>query len=316
VVSHSVDLAGCSASNFADSALYLFDRILEHFAPDLLLTYGAHPVVQEAMSRAQRRGVMTLFTLRNRGYEQRHWFEHVDQVLTTSPYLSVYYREHIGLLSTGIPSPIDWSQVVAPTESRAFVTFVNPLWTKGAAVFARLADMLGSRRPDIPMLVIQSAADASYLNHIPGIDFTRYPQIMAAPPVPRPADFFALTKLLLMPTLVPEPFGRVAAEAMINGIPPLVSSRGALPETVAGAGRVLPLPERLTGMDFQLPSSDELEPWFDAVCELWDAEQAYAAAAALARQTAEQLYSEAALRQQYLAYVTSLRPGGRLFQDG
>ena len=65
---------------------------------------------------------------------------------------------------------------------------------------------------------------------------------MAAPATPRPADFFALTKILLVPSLFPEPFGRVAAEALINGIPPLVSDRGALPETVAGAGRVLPFP--------------------------------------------------------------------------
>ena len=112
------------------------------------------------------------------------------------------------------------------------MTFVNPTPRKGALLFARLADMLGSRRPDIPILVVQSAAGAGGLNAIHGLDFGRYPHIMAAPATPRPADFFGLTRILLVPSVFREPFGRVAAEALINGIPPLVSDRGALPETV------------------------------------------------------------------------------------
>ncbi|MBI3455597.1 MAG: glycosyltransferase [Candidatus Rokubacteria bacterium] len=289
--------------------LYLFDEMMQRFRPDLLLAYGAHPVVREAMRRARRRGVVTVFTLRNRGYEDRRWFKDVDHVLTTSPFLTEYYRQTLGLVSTGIESPIAWSEVLAPTASRAFVTFVNPSLAKGAAVFARLADMLGSERPDIPILVVQSAADAGILTGIPGIDFGQYPQIMAAPPTPRPADFFALTRILLVPSVFPEPFGRVAAEAMINGIPPLVSNRGSLPQTVAGAGRVLPIPEWLTEATPQLPSAEEVRPWFDAVCEWWDQPQRYAEASALARQTAERLYSEPVLRQRYLDYFASLRDG-------
>ena len=200
-------------------------------------------------------------------------------MFTTSPYLSEVYREKIGLISAGIPSPIDWSEVLAPAESRSFVTFVNPSPHKGSLVFARLADMLGSRRPDIPIVVVQSATDAGSLNAIPGLDFAKYPHIMAAPPLPRPADFFALTKILLVPSLFPEPFGRVAAEALVNGIPPLVSDRGGLPETVADAGRVLPLPAGLTPTTRSFRANDEIEPWFDAVCELWDDAEAYAAAA-------------------------------------
>ncbi len=55
---------------------------------------------------------------------------------------------------------------------------------------------------------------------------------MAAPPVPSAADYFALTRLLLVPSVWEEPFGRVAAEAMINGVPPLVANRGSLPDVL------------------------------------------------------------------------------------
>ena len=212
------------------------------FQPDVLVTYGAHPVVHDAMRRARRRGVtpcsrcaITAMTI---GVFSNTW----THVFTTSPYLSEVYREQIGLRSVGIDSPIEWDDVEAPDDLRRFVTFVNPTRQKGAMLFARLADMLGSKRPDIPLLVVQSAATAGGLNAIAGLDFTRYPQIMAAPATPRPAEFFALTRILLVPSVFREPFGRVAAEALINGIPPLVSDRGALPQTVRGAGRVLPLP--------------------------------------------------------------------------
>ena len=122
-----------------------------------------------------RSGVTTVFTLRNHGYEDRRYFEHVDHVFTTSRYLSDVYRQRIGLRSTGIESPIDWAEVDAPEEMRRFVTFVNPSLAKGAMLFARIAETLGSQRPEIPILVVQSASSAGPLNAIPGVDFTQVP---------------------------------------------------------------------------------------------------------------------------------------------
>jgi glycosyltransferase involved in cell wall biosynthesis len=301
---------GSPAERFeAEQFLFLLDSLLQQFAPEVLLTYGGHRVVQEAMRRARTRGANCVFTLHNRGYEDRGFFEHVDYVFTCSPYLSDMYRRTIGLRSTGIEPPINWSDVEAPRDLRKFVTFVNPSVAKGAMLFARLADMLGSRRPDIPMLIVQSATGAGVLNAIPGLDFRKYPHIMVAPATPRPADFFALTRILLVPTAVPESFGRVAAEAMINGIPSLVSDRGALPQTVGEAGRVLPLPSWLTEKTSELPTEAETKPWFEAVCELWDDERVYRQASEVARQVADRCYSEPVLRRRYLDYFASITPG-------
>src|SRR5262245_19703116 len=54
-----------------ESAQYLFlaDQILAEFKPDLLLSYGPHPVLRETMRRARASGATTVFTLRNHGYE-------------------------------------------------------------------------------------------------------------------------------------------------------------------------------------------------------------------------------------------------------
>jgi glycosyltransferase involved in cell wall biosynthesis len=295
--------------------LWLLDSVLRDFRPDVVVTYGGYPVIQEILRRARAAGALCVFTLRNLGYEDRQFFKHVDSVFTTSPYISDMYRQSIGLRSAGIESPIDWSEVEAPEETRRFVTFVNPSLAKGALLFARLADMLGARRPDIPLLVVQSATGAGGLNQLPGLDFRKYPHIMAAPATPRPADFFALTRILLVPSVFREPFGRVAAESLINGIPPLVSDRGGLPQTVRGAGKVLPVPEWLTEKSQELPSEDEVQPWFDAVCDLWDDERAYASASTTARATAERWYGEPVMRQRYLDFFASLERGRALFDE-
>ena len=156
----------------------------------MLIAANGHPMIFEAMRDARRRGVTTAFAVRGYGYDRPSYFADVDHVFTCSAFLSGVYRDTIGLVSTPLEPPLDWSTVVAPVESRAFVTFVNPAPHKGLFLFARLADMLGSRRPDIPVLVVQSGQSGGSLNNIPGIDFSRYPQLMAAPPVQDAARVF------------------------------------------------------------------------------------------------------------------------------
>ena len=295
----------------------LLEQLLGEFAPDQLIACNGHPMIQAALALARKRGVTTAFAVRGFGYYLPRYFDHVDHAFTCSQFLTDLYRDKVGLISTPIEPPIDWSTVVAPIESRAFVTFVHPAPHKGLLLFARLADMLGSRRPDIPVLVVQSGQSGGSLNALAGIDFSKYPQIMAAPAVPTPADYFALTRILLVPSVWEEPFGRVAAEAMINAIPPIVSNRGSLPQVVGGdfsgggGGRVLPIPEWMTFKTTRLPSEQEVEPWYDAVCALWDDAALFQAIAARARQIAVERYSEDVSRKRHVDYFTSLRPGVR-----
>jgi hypothetical protein len=301
----------------AEAAQYLarLDETLDEFAPDQLIACNGHPMIFEAMARARARGITTAFAVRGYGYYEPRYFDDVDHAFTCSQFLTDLYREKVGLVSTPLEPPLAWSAVLAPAETRAFVTFVNPSMHKGLLLFARLADMLGSRRPDIPVLVVQSGHSGGSLNAIPGVDFSKYPQIMAAPPVPTPADYFALTRILVVPSVWEEPFGRVAAEAMINAIPPLVSNRGSLPSVVGGdfseggGGRVLPIPEWMTDKTTRLPSEAEVEPWYQAVCALWDDAALYHSVAIRARELADERYSEVVSRQKHVDYFTSLTAG-------
>ena len=297
--------------------LALFLDMVDEFAPDQVIACNGHPMIFAALAEARQRAITTAFAVRGFGYYDARYFADVDHVFTCSRFLTEVYREKLGLVSTPLEPPIDWSTVLAPVDSRAFVTFVHPSPHKGLFLFARLADMLGSRRPDIPVLVVQSGHTAGALNAIPGLDFSRYPQIMAAPAVPTPAQYFALTRLLLVPSIWDEPFGRVAAEAMINGIPPVVGNRGSLPDVVGGdvadggGGRVLPIPSWMTVETTALPAEAELQPWFEAICSLWDDPQSYESTAARARQIAGERYSERVSRRKHVDYFTSLAPGGQ-----
>src|SRR5439155_14281467 len=78
-----------------------------------------------------------------------------------------------------------------------------------------------------------------------------------------PRAFYRVSKIVLMPSLWGESFGRVAAEAMINGIPVLGTARGALPETFEQAGFLFDVPERYTEYATLLPTADEVAPWID-----------------------------------------------------
>jgi glycosyltransferase involved in cell wall biosynthesis len=292
--------------------LKLFGQLCDDFRPDQLIAANGHPMIGAAMAEARRRNVTTAFAVRGMGYDDPQFFRDVHHVFTCSEFLSRRFYDETGLSSTPLEPPLVWSETLAPTEGRKFLTFVHPSPQKGAMFFAGLARMLGEKRPDIPILVVQSGRSAELLNSIPGVDFTKYPQIMASPPVATPAEFFALTRALLVPTAVEEAFGRVAAEAMINGIPAVVSNRGALPDVVrgdfsqGGGGIVLPLPEGFTRFTTTLPTEHALAPWLNAVCRLWDDKSFYDRLASRAQALAAEHYAEDVLRRKHIDYFASL----------
>ena len=109
---------------------------------------------------------------------------------------------------------------------------MNPEPRKGVLIFVRIAQVLAARRPDIRLLIVEGASKARFLSQL-AIDLARLPKICITPNTPDARRFLAQSKMLLMPSLM-ENAGLVAIEAMFNGIPVLASTRGGLPETIAG----------------------------------------------------------------------------------
>ena len=107
--------------------------------------------------------------------------------------------------------------------------FVNPVEVKGLSFVLELA----RRLPQESFLFV-----GNWMNQVP---FDLPPNIEFLPRQKSLERIWPEMKGLLMPSHWQEAFGRLPLEAMANGVPVIVSDRGALPETVNGAALVLPL---------------------------------------------------------------------------
>jgi glycosyltransferase involved in cell wall biosynthesis len=250
--------------------LDLADQVLQRSRPAVLLTYGGHPANWRLMAAARRRGIPIVFHLHNFGYPDRSAFADAAAVLVPSAFSARYHARHVGLSCTAIPYPLAPERVVAPDPNPRSVTIVNPQPAKGLTVFARLAAELFRCRPEIPLLVVEGRGTSDWLGRVP-LDLSALTNLNRMALTPEPRDFYRLTRVLLVPSLWRESFGRVAAEGLANGIPVLASDRRALPETLGGAGFVFTVPARCTPDGAAVPTAQEVAPWLATIERLWDA---------------------------------------------
>jgi hypothetical protein len=206
-------------------------------------------------------------------------------------------------VTAGVGSP-------APhAAGRRFVTFVNPAPEKGAYVFVAIAHELGRRRPEIPSLVVESRGDRGNLAALGlGRDQPVNVHLMANTTDPR--RFWAVSKLVMLPSVCWENQPLVAIEAMINGIPVVGADRGGIPEVLGDSGFLLPLPEYLTPSSQVLPAPEEVEPWVETIIRLWDDQALYEERSLKAREGARRWHPDQ-LRPLYAEFFGNVRVQAR-----
>lgn len=280
----------------AEHFLALFDQVLDQFQPHVLLTYGGQGVGSQIMKRARQRGVRVVFTLRNFAYHNSAFFQHADAILVPSQFSVNHYRNKLGLDSVAIPSPINWSRIRCEPEAhnQKYVTFVNPQPNKGVYVFIRIAHELARKRPDIPLLIVEGRSQVNWLARCP-LDLSGLKNLNLMANTPDPRDFYKVSRILLMPSLWNESFGRVAAEALINGIPVLGSNRGALPEVLEETGFLFDIPAKYTPRATLVPTRSEIAPWVETIIRLWDDRTFYEKHSRAAQSAAEKWHPERVL---------------------
>jgi glycosyltransferase involved in cell wall biosynthesis len=255
--------------------LGLFETTVDRFRPHVLMTYGGDSITKEILVRARRRGIAVVFALHNFSYSRPDLFLHTDAVIVPSRFAADYYRAALGLDCTVLSNLVDPSRVRAESPEPTYATFVNPSPEKGVYPFVRMADELGRRRPDIPLLVVESRGTEGTLVSC-GLDLRPHGNVSLMASTHDPREFWGVTRVCLLPSLWWENQPLVAIEAMLNGIPVIGSDRGGIPEVLGRAGVILPLPGRLTPDARLLPSSEEVEPWVQALIHLWDDPTHYA----------------------------------------
>jgi glycosyltransferase involved in cell wall biosynthesis len=110
-----------------------------------------------------------------------------------------------------------------------YITFINPIKTKGAEIVLETAKRMREKE-----FLIVGGKDKNFINQFKKIKNVKY-----VPWCDDMKQIYSQTKILLTPSLWPEPFGRVISEAQINGIPCISSNSGGLPEAVGDGGIVI-----------------------------------------------------------------------------
>jgi glycosyltransferase involved in cell wall biosynthesis len=251
--------------------LDVVSRACELYRPDIVLTYGGPPLAPHLMRRVKAAGKRVVFCLHNFDYRDPAFLREANALWVPSEFARATYRERVGVEAEAMPWPWDHGRAVADGVDGRFVTFVNPIPVKGVAWFARIAAEAFRRRPGIPFLVVEGRGGVDWLGRLP-IDLSGLTNLNGMHSTPRPKEFYAQSRMVLMPSLWEESFGRVAAEALTNGIPVLASRRGALPETLGGAGLLFDIPERYTdpARMIEVPTPEEVAGWVEAIERLWD----------------------------------------------
>lgn len=179
------------------------------------------------------------------------------QVLANSRFTAERARRELNVESHVVP-PLVRPEAYRTNSSRDRVVFVNPNPLKGVEIAFALAE----RRPDIEFLFIESwklrpERKAKYHTRASVL-----PNVEWSAPVSDMREVYGHARVVLVPSMWEEAWGRVATEAQISGIPVLASNRGGLPESV-GMGGILVDPEA------------PLEAWEAALARMWDDPESY-----------------------------------------
>lgn len=245
---------------------YLY--LLDSFKPDVVWFYGGQTLDMLIADEGRDRGIPVAFYLANGNYKAPRWCRDVDLILTDSQATADMYRKEVGYIAKPIGSFLDTDLFVAPKHESKRLLFVNPSWQKGASVFVQLAEKLERERPDIELEVVEARADwPNVLRETTrrmGQERGSLSNVTMTANTSDMRDPYSRARLLIAPSLWWESSGRVLAEAMLNGIPALITNRGGMPEMVGNAGITFDFPKECYKEPYNhLLNDEELQPLFD-----------------------------------------------------
>ena len=227
-------------------------RAVDAFRPDVAIAQSGAILRMAVALRAG--GVPTVIYNHNVEFDD-HGADMADVAdapfLANSRFTADRYKAAYGVRSDVIAPLFDKSRYLV-TSSREEVLFINPHPQKGVDTAIALARSC----PEIPFRFVRawslSPSDEKRLQE--GIGPLR--NVKLSPATNAVREHFARARVLLVPSVWAETWGRVATEAQFSGLPVLATRIGGLPEAV-GPGGVL--------VDPGAPA----ETWSEALRALW-----------------------------------------------
>ncbi|MEH6789740.1 glycosyltransferase [Parasphingorhabdus sp.] len=268
-----------------------YRKILESWRPDIVYFYGGQPFDYLIADEARHAGAKVAFYLVNGNYHTDRWHRDVDLVVTDTRATADLYAKRLGIAAEPVGTFIDARRVVGALHDHRHLLFVSPSFAKGGALVARLAILMESRRPHIKFEIVRGRGDWDEMLGHAFRSHDEPPHVLSNVVVtPHSADMrpvYRRARLLLAPSLWWESGSRVIIEALMNGIPAIVTAHGGSPEVQGGAGPQIGLPDTLHAAPYQrLPTDEALLPLIEEIERLYDDEEAYQAVSRQALQVA------------------------------
>jgi glycosyltransferase involved in cell wall biosynthesis len=180
-----------------------------------------------------------------------HTFPRRALLVANSEYTAREFSVRTGSIPLVI-RPLITPERYATRTSGEYVTFISPVQNKGVDIALSIAAAL----PDIPFLFVEGwpmsrSHKARMRQRIAPLGNVRlWGTVLDMRRV------YSRTRLLIVPSVWREGFGRVVVEAQASGIASVASGQGGIPEAVAGAGILL-------------KPNEPISSWADAVRRVW-----------------------------------------------
>jgi glycosyltransferase involved in cell wall biosynthesis len=233
-------------------------EVIGDFAPTIAFVQAGAPML--LVNAFLEHGLPTVFYVNDVGFDAlggRPAPHPLLLCIANSQFTASRFAKEFGIEPRVIPPFVNLERYRVAT-SRQKVVFIGLVPKKGVELAFRLA---GSR-PDVPFEFVESWP----LGRRDFREFKRRGAALGNVTVRRSvADIravYGLAKLLLVPSVCEEAWGRVSTEAQCSGVPVLASDRGGLPESVGPGGLLI---------DIEAP----LAEWSAALSVMWDDDAAY-----------------------------------------
>jgi glycosyltransferase involved in cell wall biosynthesis len=236
----------------------VFRSVVTAFRPDVVLTQLLWS--ERVMLWARAESLPTVLFVRSAGGE-------ID-LSAGGPYSPTVVIANSGVTRDFVRRRWDRECVVVPPLIRLaecaavmrvdppFITMFNPTREKGGHIFRAVAEDMADRRFlvvegwhnwknacgewDVELLESAARGYGSTLVRLPKtIDFDGVDNVTVIDATPDVAAVYASTRILMVPSVWAEPYGRVIVEAMSNAIPVLYSGAGSTDEAADGAGVIV-----------------------------------------------------------------------------
>jgi glycosyltransferase involved in cell wall biosynthesis len=285
----------------------VLDREIQEFQPEVVVVPQGGTSDSKRHQRAKARGAKLFLSVAGTAHrtsaDQSALY---DAAICQSCSLAETWSRSTTLKPTVLPPPVPREEVVSDRREPVCVAFPSPTRDSGVFLLLRLAEQLSLADGDRPILVLTSAG-AGATGHslldagrMAGFDLGQYENILMADPTARPKDIWAAAQVFVAPALSNPPVTLIA-EAMVNGIPPLVGDRVDLGDILGGAGFTLPLPLDYGPETGSPLSAAAVEEWVDAIGKLTSDEGFYAAESEKAR-IAAKAFDPRMLASRYAAF--------------